>query len=139
MTVRRVAAAVDDVALFGERGLLGEIVAGAVQIGDILGDHDAFRILPGALADAVARIHGRLAVGGLRREVGVPGLDSTCAGARGLRQRLAMIVGAGKAAEIAAIADAVAGQEEAGVGRLRLRGLPPRTAKKRSRRDERAA
>ncbi len=43
-----------------------------------------------------------------------------CAGC--LRQCLAMIVGAGEPAEIAAIADAVAGQEEAGVGGLRLRG-----------------
>jgi hypothetical protein len=33
-----------------------------------------------------------------------------------------VIVGAGEPAEIAAIADAVAGQEETGIGRLRLRG-----------------
>jgi hypothetical protein len=33
-----------------------------------------------------------------------------------------MIVGAGEAAEIAAIADAIAGHEEAGVGRLRCAG-----------------
>ena len=112
-------AAVDDLALFAERGLLGEVVAGAVQIGDVLGDHRALGILPRSLADAVARIDGRLAVGGLRREVGAPGF---AAGAGGLRQRLAVIVGAGEAAEIAAIADAVAGQEETGIGRLRLRG-----------------
>ena len=108
MAVRRVAAAVDDLALFAQCGLLGEIV-GAVQLGDVLGDHHALGILPRPLADAVARIHGGLAVGGLGREIGAPGLG---AGARGLRQRLAVIVGAGETAEIGAVADADAGDEE---------------------------
>jgi hypothetical protein len=49
----------------------------------------------------------------------VPGL---AAGARCLRQRLTIIVGAGETAEIAAVADADAGNEEAGVGRLRRAG-----------------
>src|SRR5436309_3197027 len=118
MTVGRIAAAVDDLALLAERALLGEAV-GAVQLCDVLGDHRALRILPRPLADAIARVDGRCAVGGLRREIGAPGL---AARSGRLRQCLAVIVGAGEPAEIAAIADAVAGQEEAGVGRLRLRG-----------------
>ena len=40
MAVRRIAAAVIDLALLGQRGLLGEII-GAVQFRDILGDDDA--------------------------------------------------------------------------------------------------
>jgi hypothetical protein len=88
-----------------------------VQFGDVLGDHSAFRVLPRALADAVFRIDGGLAVGGLGREISAPGL---AARARCLRQGLAVMVGAGEPAEIAAIADAVAGQEEAGIGGLRL-------------------
>src|SRR4029077_516389 len=62
MPVRLVADAVVDVALLAECRLLGEIVGGAVQVSDVLGDHDALGILPGSLADAVARIDGRLAV-----------------------------------------------------------------------------
>src|SRR5829696_8288072 len=119
VAVRRVAGTADDLALFGERGLLGEVVAGAVQFGDVLGDHRALGILPRPLADAIARIDGRLTVGGLRREVGAPGL---AAGSGRLRQCLAVIIRAGEPAEVAAIADAVAGQEETGIGRLRLRG-----------------
>jgi len=48
---------------------------------------------------------------------------SIASGAHCLRQRLTIIVGAGETAEIATIADADAGDEEAGVGRLRLRRL----------------
>src|SRR4030095_9094412 len=96
-------------------GLLREIVARAVQVGDVLGDDDAFGVLPRSLADAVLCIDSGLAVGRLRREIGAPGF---CARTRGLRQRLAVPVGAGNAAEIAALAGAVAGQEEAGGGGL---------------------
>src|SRR5712691_4002169 len=119
MAVRRVATAVVDIALLAQRRLFCQAV-GAVQLGDILGDHYAFRIPPRPLADAVTRIHGWLTVGGLGREISAPGLR---AGARGLRQRLAVIVGPGETAEVAAVADANRGQEETGVGRLRLRGL----------------
>src|SRR5260370_26575869 len=117
MAVRRVATAVVDIALLAQRGLFCQAV-GAVQLGDILGDHDAFRIPPRPFADAVARIRGRRSVGCLRREKGAPGLR---AGAHGLRQRLAVIVGPGQTAEVAAVADANRGPEEAGVRRLRLR------------------
>jgi diguanylate cyclase (GGDEF)-like protein len=116
--VRRIATAVDDIAFLGKRGLFGQIV-GAVQLGDILGDHDALRILPRSLADAVARIHGGCSIGGLGRKISAPGFGAR---AGRLRQGLAVIVGAGEAAEIAAIADAGRCEEERGVGSLRPRG-----------------
>src|SRR5436305_2074980 len=119
MAVRRVAAAVDDLALFAERSLLGEVV-GAMQLAEILGDHHALGVLPRTLADAVARVLRGLAVGGLRRQIRAPGFRAR---ARRLRQRLAIIVGARKAAEIAAIADAGAGDEKRGAGALCMRGL----------------
>src|SRR5271155_2154475 len=43
MAVRGITAAVDDVALLAQRGLLGDVV-GAMQFGNVLGDHDALRI-----------------------------------------------------------------------------------------------
>src|ERR1043166_2609797 len=104
MAVRGIAAAVDDLALFAERGLFCQTV-GAVQFGDVLCHHLAFGVLPRPLADAVAGILRRLAVGGLRRQIGAPGF---AAGAGSLRELLAIIVGARQPAEIAAIADAVA-------------------------------
>ena len=73
--------------------------------------------LPRPLADPIPCVDGRFAVGCLRRQISVPGLRSR---ARSLRQRLTMIVGARESAEIAAIADAGAGHEEAHVGRLRM-------------------
>src|SRR5262245_63283686 len=72
VAVRRVTGPVDHLALLGERGLLGEVVAGAVEVGDVLGDHDALGILPRSLADAVLGIDSRLAVGRLRRKISAP-------------------------------------------------------------------
>ena len=69
--VRRVAAAVDDLALFGERGLLGEVV-GAVQLRDVLGDDDALGVLPRAAADAILGVDG--AARPCVLQVGVPRL-----------------------------------------------------------------
>src|SRR3954453_2526446 len=100
VAVRRVAAAIDDLALLAERGLLGEIVGRAVQVGDILGDHRALGVLPRPLADAVARVDGRLAVGGLRRKIGAPGF---CAGTARLCKLLALRIGSLEATEIGAL------------------------------------
>jgi hypothetical protein len=79
-------------------------------------DHVALEILPWAVADAVARIDARLAVGRLGAEVGAPGF---AARAVALRQRLAVLVGALDAAEVGALAGPGAGDEERHVGRLR--------------------
>src|SRR5215472_12585231 len=132
VAIGRIAAAVNDVALFRQRGLLGEIVAGAVQVGNVLGDDDTLGVLPRPFADPVLCVDRGLAVRGLGREIGMPGLGS---GAGRLRQRLAVLVGAVDAAEIGALARAGAGQEEAGTARLRLRGLYSE-GRERVRRDE---
>src|SRR5580692_4431061 len=114
MPVRRVAAAIDDVAFFGKRGLLGQVVL-AMQLRDILGDDDALGIGPGAFADAIACIGCRLAVGCLGAQIGVPGM---AAGTGGLRELLATLVCARQPAEIGAVAGADAGDEERHAGLL---------------------
>ena len=91
MLVRGVAAAVDDVAFLGQRGLLGQVVGG-VQFVEILGDDNPLGVLPRPLADAVAGVDRRLAVGRLGAEIGVPGMG---AGAGRLGQLLALPVGPG--------------------------------------------
>jgi hypothetical protein len=55
--VGRVAAAVDHLALFVERHLLGEIVV-TMQLVDILGDNDALGVLPRAAPDPIVRVDG---------------------------------------------------------------------------------
>ena len=94
----RIAAAVDDLALLRQVVLLVELIVGAVQIVDAGGNDHALGIHPRTLADAVARVHG---AGALRRQIRVPGL---AAGAGRCREVLAMLVGAGKPAEIGAFA-----------------------------------
>src|SRR5947207_12312826 len=101
MPVRGVAAAVDEVALLGQVGLLCQVVL-AVQLVDIFRDDDALGVLPRPLADAVAGVDGGFAVGRLGAEIGVP---RTAAGAGRLRQLLAMLVGAFEATEIGALAN----------------------------------
>src|SRR5947209_13080791 len=66
-----------------------KLVVVAVQVIDARRDGFAFEVLPRTFADAVARVDGRLAVGRLRTEVGVPGF---CAGAMALRQCLTVPV-----------------------------------------------
>src|SRR3954452_16653756 len=97
VTVRREADAGDDLAALGERRIESELVVVAVRVLDARRDDFAFEVLPRSLADAVARIHGRLAIGLLRAEVGVPGL-AACAMA--LRQHLAVLVRALQAPEV---------------------------------------
>src|ERR1041384_842061 len=112
--VGRIAAAIDDVALLGQRGLLCQIVL-AMQFVDILGDNDALGILPRTLADAVARIDCGFAVGGLGAEIGMPG---SAARAGRLRQLLTVLIGAVEPAEIGTLADWRARHTEAHVGCL---------------------
>src|SRR5499427_5592935 len=113
--VRRVAAPVDGVALLGERGLLVDVVR-AVKLGEVLGDDDAFGVLPGPCADAVARVDG---AGALRAQIRFPGLGAR---ARRRPEQLAELVGAREPAEIGALAGALAGDEEADFRLLRLAG-----------------
>jgi hypothetical protein len=111
--VRGIAAAVDDIALLGQCGLLGDVVVIAMQIGDILGNDHPFDVLPWTFADAVARVDRRLAVGRLSAEIGVP---SVAAGSRGLRQLLANSIRPRQAAEVGALAGAGTGHKEGHVG-----------------------
>src|SRR5262245_11674521 len=64
-----VGAAVDHVALFAERGLLAELVVGAMQVVDVLRDHVSLGIPPRAGPDAVAGIDGLAAAARLRTEI----------------------------------------------------------------------
>src|SRR4029077_18322298 len=54
--VGRVAAAVDDIALLGQRRLLADVVVVAMQFGNILGNDHPFDVLPWTMSDAVARV-----------------------------------------------------------------------------------
>src|SRR6266436_9136036 len=103
--VRRVAAAVDLLALLRQRRVLGEVVL-AVELGHVLRDDGALGVLPGAAPDAVARVDG---AGPLRAQVRVPRF---AARARRLRERLTGLVRAGEAAEVGALARAGAGHEK---------------------------
>src|SRR4051812_38801144 len=117
--IRLIAGAVDDITLLAQRGLFRQVIS-TVQFGDVFGYHDAFGILPRALADAVASIHHRLTFRRLRRKISAPGFSS-CAGS--LRQRLAVIIRSGQATEVGATADTIGGDKETGSGRLPLRRL----------------
>src|ERR1051325_8540985 len=124
VAIGRITDAVDGVALLGDRGDLREVVAAArrlervaVEIRDVLGDACALGVVPRAAADAVARVHGWLAVRCRRAEIRVPRL-AACTG--GLRQRLTLTVRARQSAEVRAVAATGARDEERHrLGRLR--------------------
>jgi hypothetical protein len=120
-------------ALLGSRGLFEKIAAAlrlderiSMKFPEILGNDRVLRltqlaprcVVPGSGADAVTRIDGRLSGTSLGAEVGVPGV---IARAHGGSQRLAVRVGSGEPAEIAAIAEAHAGHEKGHGVALRLR------------------
>src|SRR5215204_3858235 len=104
--VRRVAAAVDHLALFAERRVLAEIIRRTMKVGDVFRDHRALGVLPRTASDAVLRIHR------IRTLCGEVRLPSFAARTGSLRQSLALTVGAFEPAQIAAFAGAVAGDEE---------------------------
>ena len=114
MSVWRVATTIVDLALFGQRGLLGEVV-GAVQFGDVLRDRYTLCVHPRTRADTVPRVDRASA---LRRQVGVSCL---CARTDRRREPLAMLVGASNSAEIGALARADTCHEERHIGLLRPR------------------
>src|SRR5215212_7176730 len=74
MHVGIIAPAVDWIALLGQRRLLVQVVVGAMKVRNILGDHDAFRILPGSASDAVTRVYGSSSADRLCRKIGPPRL-----------------------------------------------------------------
>ena len=81
-----------------------------VEIVDVCRNPHPGRIEPWPLSDPVPCIHGRLAAGGLRAEIGPPG---PVAGAHRRRKRLAVRIRASETAEIAAAARPNTGDEEA--------------------------
>ncbi len=101
----------------------------AVDLRDAAADELAVRVVPRAVADAVARVDG---AGTLRAQVGVPD-DRRAAAGRG-RQLLAVRVGAGEAAVVGAVALGDAGDEER--HRLRRWAAPARAAAARDTRYE---
>jgi hypothetical protein len=111
-----VAAAVHRLALFGERGLLVQVVAGAVKVGDVPGDDDTLRVHPRTLADAILRVDRRGTAARARTEVGTP---LSLSGPRRLRELLAIRVRPGQSAEVRALARIRAGHEERHPGGLR--------------------
>src|SRR5690606_29119033 len=116
MPIRLVAAAVDDLALLAQGRVLADLVVLAVEIVDRLGDHDSLGVLPGTVADTIARVDGLGAVARLGAEVGAP---RALAHARRCRERLAVLVRARDPAQVGPVADADARYEERHIGRLR--------------------
>src|SRR4051812_3973995 len=111
--VGRVADAVDDAALLGERQLLAERAAEArlldgvaVELAEVLRDALPALVVPRPVADAIPRVDG---IRPLRAQIRVP---RHAAAAGGGRQRLAVRVGAGEPAVIGAVAFRRAGDEE---------------------------
>ena len=87
-----------------------------MQLRNVLGDDDTLGIRPRAGANAVARVDG---AGALRAQIRAPGLVPR---PRALREHLAMLVRAGEAAEVAALAGSDAGDKEAHGALLGLYG-----------------
>ena len=84
----------------------------AVEVGDVVGDQLATRVVPGTRADAIARVHGRLAAWRAGAQVRAPGAPRRRRQAAALRHLRAVGVGAGQAAVVGAVALAHAGDEE---------------------------
>src|SRR5687767_3849688 len=76
MTVWRVAAAVDRVSAFGQRGLLADVHLVAVELLDASRDQNAFRVVPGAGADALACVPCGMARRSVLAQIGTPRLAS---------------------------------------------------------------
>src|SRR5439155_9308639 len=98
--VRRIAAALDHLALLGQGGLLVDIVVLGVQVAQALRHHHALGVAPRAFPDARARVYALVASRQCRAQVGAP---VRVLGARGFGERVAMRIGAFEAAEIGAV------------------------------------
>src|SRR5215510_15807443 len=116
VTIRREAHARNELAALAQRVVEAQFIVVTVQIIKTGRDNLAFEILPRAVADAVACIDRRLPVSLLGAQIGAPSFPS---GTVTLRQHLAMLVGAFDAAQVGALAQPGAGDEERHTGRLR--------------------
>src|SRR5439155_13168254 len=106
--VRRVAPAVDDLAFFGERSLLAEIVV-AVQLREVARDDDSLGVLPGSVTDAILCVDRGCALCRGLAEISVP---CNASGSRSGRQSLTVLICTREPAEIRTLAGARAGHEE---------------------------
>src|SRR5207244_9043203 len=109
--VRRIAAAVDRLALLGEGGLLVDVVL-AVQLRQIFRDDEALGVEPGPATDAVAGVDR---AGALRAQIRPPGLGPR-AGRRA--QELTLLVRPGRPAAVPALSGADAGADAPLLGLL---------------------
>ena len=121
---RRIAHAVNDLSKFVACGLLEQIAAAlrlnqsiAVKFTEVRRDNGVLRfaqlrerpVEPRARADTITRVDGRLSGTSLSAEVRVP---SVAAPANSRRKRLAVRIGARKAAEVSAFTETDAGNEK---------------------------
>jgi hypothetical protein len=98
-----------------QRGLRVELVVVAVKIIDALCNNFSFKVLPGAAANAIARVDSRLSINGLRAQIGSPSFTtSTCS----LCEFLTISVSALYAAEIGTLAWASAYDKKRHIRRL---------------------
>ena len=108
--------AVDRFTLLVEREVAVDRVAialhVAVQVRHVVGDELAVLVVPGTRADAIARVHGRLAVGRRRAQIGAPRAAGRRRDSARLGHLRAVGVGARKAAVVGAVALAHARDEE---------------------------
>ena len=127
--VHGVAAAADNLTLFGQCRLLVDVGRGRMQIVHALAHHHALGILPRTLADAITRVDTRVAAWRGRAQIGAPvGTGRPCR----LGERCAVRVRAVETAEIGAIALADTGDKERHAGLLGVHA--GRQAKSRQRR-----
>src|SRR5262245_54989138 len=115
--VRFIATSVHPVTFFVQCSFLVDIDTLQVQIGDVIRDLYSLGVVPGTLANAIARIHGRLATFGAGTEVGLPGAVTR---SNSLSQLLAVRVGSLQSTEISPIARSFAGNEKSHRGLLVL-------------------
>ena len=104
----------------GERDFDAQLVAFAMQVIDVVRDNDPFKVPPRPGSNALARIDGGLAVGWLGAQISAP-CPGACACASPCGEPPASSVRALYAAEVGALAETGAGDEECHIGGLRLR------------------
>jgi len=107
--VRFVAARVDHLTFFAERGFLADLVVIAVEIVDIFCNEYTLDVFPRTFAYTITRVNGGFAIGRCVAQICTPGV---IAGADGVGKRLAVFVGARQTTEICAFARTDAGDEK---------------------------
>src|SRR5258707_901466 len=99
--VRRIAAALDHLALLSQSRLLVDVVVLGMQVAHALRHYHALGVAPRTLPDAAARVYASVASRQCRAQVRAP---VRVLGARRLGERVAVRIGALQAAEIGAVA-----------------------------------